>query len=301
MCLFIFILIVILIISLRFQRSIDVKYLTKDDLIKYGNVNGSRKRIPRLIHQTYETLNIPPIWNKSIQSILETNSKDFQYIQWTHKQMKFFVKKHEPKFYHQTYVHYKYEMQRIDSFRYVLMYHLGGIYLDMDNGCNYPLESLLTTIETLNPNSTFLVLFPQEDTFGIQTDFIVSTAKHPIFRQFISNLHSFNHYYILHHLTILLSAGPLFATFQERFFRQTNEEIVRILQNQVYKSIFWKTNGGSWNLILNDIHSYLNPIFLYQKDIEIDHFNSKMNSKDLDKKSIQISSVVFRQEDVENF
>ena len=68
-------------------------------------------------------------------------------------------------------------MQRTDSFRYVLMYHLGGIYINMDNGCNYPLISLIRTMESLNPNLSYLALFPAENTFGLQTDFLISTAK----------------------------------------------------------------------------------------------------------------------------
>ncbi|CAF1187408.1 unnamed protein product [Adineta steineri] len=249
------------------QRYSVKKSLMEKDLLKYANVSWPQHRIPRIIHQTYRTYNIPEIWNTSIQSIIETNYKDFQYHRWSHEDMRLFVQKHQPEFYRKTYINYKYDMQRIDSFRYVLMYHVGGIYIDMDNGCNYPLKYIVTTMEALDPYSPYLALFPAEDTFGLQTDFIISTSNHPIFKQFISNLHLFNHNYLLHHLTILLSAGPLYATFQERFFNQTEKQIVRILDNQIYNTIFWKTNGGTWferdTLIILYIYYNRNIILKY--------------------------------------
>ncbi|UJR11725.1 hypothetical protein I4U23_015906 [Adineta vaga] len=263
----ILILIIILLIKFLFKRSSSEKYLIEKDLLTYGNVSWPKQRIPRLIHQTYKTYDIPPVWNRSVQSIIETNFQDFQYYRWTHEEMRLFVQKYEPKFYRKVYINYKYEMQRIDSFRYVLMYHLGGIYIDMDNGSNYPLKSVLRTMEALDPYSPYLALFPSEDTFGLQTDFLISTSNHPLFKQMISNLDSFNHNYLVHHLTILLSAGPLYATFQERIFKQTNQHVVRILHNQIYKSIFWKTNGGTWferdTLIILYIHKNRYTILRY--------------------------------------
>ncbi|CAF4185337.1 unnamed protein product, partial [Rotaria magnacalcarata] len=32
------------------------------DLFRYANVTWSRRRIPRVIHQTYHTYTIPAIW-----------------------------------------------------------------------------------------------------------------------------------------------------------------------------------------------------------------------------------------------
>jgi mannosyltransferase OCH1-like enzyme len=126
------------------------------------------------------------------------------------------------------------------------LFHLGGIYIDMDNGCNRPFRELVATMEALDPVAPHLVLFSTDEAFGLQTDFMISTAGHPIFKQFISRLHLFNHYFPIHHLHILLSAGPLYATVQERFFNRTDTQVVRLLDHNVYRSMFWKTNGGTW-------------------------------------------------------
>jgi mannosyltransferase OCH1-like enzyme len=126
------------------------------------------------------------------------------------------------------------------------MFYLGGIYIDMDNGCHRSFRELVTTVEALNPDASHIAIFSSDDAVGLQTDFMISTANHPIYKQFISRLHLFNHRFLIHHLTILLSAGPLYATVQERLFCQTKEQVVRLLDKEILRSMFWKTNGGTW-------------------------------------------------------
>ncbi|CAF2807074.1 unnamed protein product [Rotaria sp. Silwood2] len=149
------------------------------DLSRYANVTWPRQRVPRVIHQTYRTYDIPAIWNTSVQSVITMNAGDFKYRRWSHADMDAFVQQHEPHFYRNTFVNYRYDMQRIDSFRYVLMFYLGGIYIDMDNGCHRPLREFVATMEALDPDSPHLALFPAEDTFGVQTDFVAPPSyKH---------------------------------------------------------------------------------------------------------------------------
>jgi mannosyltransferase OCH1-like enzyme len=177
---------------------------------------------------------------------MKMNADEFKYRRWSHADMDTFVREHEPHFYWNTFVSYRYDIQRIDSFRYVLLFHLGGIYIDMDNACHRPFRELVATMEALDPNVTQLALFPAAEVFGIQNNFMISTAGHPIYKQFISRLHLFNHNFLIYHVTILLSVGPLYATIQEYFFKQTDKQVVRTLDNRIYRSMFWKTKGGTW-------------------------------------------------------
>ncbi|CAF2143869.1 unnamed protein product [Rotaria magnacalcarata] len=244
-CISIIIIVLILIRTVRYalRRRSPIKYVNEADLSRFGNVSWPQQRIPRVIHQTYRTHDVPEIWNSTVQSVMKMNVGDFEYRRWSHFDMDAFVRQREPDFYRNTFVHYAYDMQRIDSFRYVLMYHIGGVYIDMDSACYRPLREFVTTLEALDPDAPYLALFPAEDAFGVQTDFIAATPGHPIYKQFISRLPLFHHYFLIHHITILLSAGPLFASFQERFFHQTDQQVVRILKNKVYITEFWKTNG----------------------------------------------------------
>ena len=228
------------------RRRSPKKFITEMDLFRYANVSWPRRRIPRVIHQTYRTYAIPVIWNTTVQSVMEMNANEFKYRRWSHEDMDTFVRQHEPHFYWNTFVLYEYDIQRIDSFRYVLLFHLGGIYIDMDNACHRPFREMVTTIEALDVDSTHLALFPAGEVFGIQNNFMISTAGHPIYKQFISRLHLFNHNFLIYHVTILLSVGPLYATIQEYFFQQTDKQVVRMLDHDIYRSMFWKTKGGTW-------------------------------------------------------
>ncbi|CAF1243393.1 unnamed protein product [Rotaria sordida] len=89
------------------------------DLSQYGNVTWPQRRVPRVIHQTYRTYDIPAIWNRSVQSVMTMNTGEFQYRRWSHADMDAFVRQREPHFYWNTFVKYRYDMQRIDSFRII--------------------------------------------------------------------------------------------------------------------------------------------------------------------------------------
>ncbi len=242
----IFVLLISHILCYALRRRSPKKFIDEMDLFQYANVTWPQRRIPRVIHQTYRTYAIPAIWNTTVQSVMKMNADEFKYHRWSHADMDAFVRQHEPHFYWNTFISYRYDIQRIDSFRYVLLFHLGGIYIDMDNACHRPFRELVATMEALDQNSTHLALFPAAEVFGIQNNFMIATAGHPIYKQFISRLHLFNHNFLVYHVTILLSVGPLYATIQEYFFKQTDKQVVRTFDNRIYRSIFWKTKGGTW-------------------------------------------------------
>jgi mannosyltransferase OCH1-like enzyme len=223
------------------------------DVNKYANSNATRSRIPRVIHQIMAYTKtwaheVPSTWNASYRSVLAKNVGDFEHHLWTDEEIHMFIQKHEPEFYKNTYITYKYDMQRVDSFRYVLLYHFGGIYVDMDNGCNRPFKDLITTLEALDPNSPHLAAFPRSEAFGVETDLLISTAGHPLYKQLISRLHLFNHYFLFHFWTILVSAGPIYVSIQERLYSSLPQrETVRILDYNVFQPMFiWKSKGHTW-------------------------------------------------------
>ena len=241
-----FVLLISYIVYCVLRRRSPKKFIDETNLSRYANVTWPQRRVPRVIHQTYRTYTIPTVWNATVQSVMKMNSNEFQYRRWSHADMDRFVREHEPDFYWQTFIHYRYDIQRIDSFRYVLLFHLGGVYIDMDDACHRPLRELVVTMEALDPRLTHLALFPAGELFGIQNNFMIATAGHPLYKQLIARLNLFNHNFLIYHVTILLSVGPLYVTIQERYFQQTDKHIVRLLDNRFYRSMFWKTKGGTW-------------------------------------------------------
>lgn len=89
--------------------------------------------IPKIIHQTWKNTKIPDNWIDA-QKSCKILHPDYKYILWTHEDMDKFVKSEYPNFY-KTYISYKYDIQRCDAFRYLVLYTYGGIYLDLDIVC----------------------------------------------------------------------------------------------------------------------------------------------------------------------
>lgn len=250
---FAFIVVVLTIYSIRQSVRVwwtsrsSVKVVYESDIVKYANSSRGRQRIPRLIHQTYRTNETPSIWNVSVRSVIEKNADDFKYRLWTDEEINEFVKDREPRFYEETFVKYRYSIQRVDTFRYVLLYHLGGIYIDMDNGCNRPFRELLNTLESLDPDADDLAAFPRQEDFILDSDFLISTPGHPMFARMISHLPLYNHNYLTHFWTVIISTGPIFLSIEERLFSSSDDHVVRLLNSTVYKPMFlFKSQGASW-------------------------------------------------------
>jgi mannosyltransferase OCH1-like enzyme len=236
---------------LEYKSSLFMIY--ESDINQCFNKSNKRVRIPRIIHQTYKTHQVPSIWNSTVNSVIQNNKKDFEYRRWSHIEMSEFVKKHEYEFYKNTYIKYRYEMQRIDSFRYVLMYYIGGIYVDMDNRCNRPFIDLINTLENIDPNVNDIACFPRRKSFGVESDLLISSVNHPFYRQLISNLNFFNRNYLLHFWTMLISAGPVYVSIQKLFFISSKASLIRVLDFSVFRPMFIrKENGLTW--IQQDAH-----------------------------------------------
>ena len=115
----------------------------------------------------------------------------------------------------------------------------------MDNSCKRPFKDLLATSEALDPNSSHLAAFPLDRAYGINIDLLISASGHPLYKQRISRLYLFHHYYFLHFYTIVLSTGPLYAEIQERFFKSSfQQHVVRVLDDTVSDAIFMHNVGG---------------------------------------------------------
>ncbi len=239
------------IVRYAWQHRSPLGMVYETDVVQFANSTSTRRRIPRVIHQIMVDTktwghDVPSRWNASYQSVLEQNLGEFEHHLWTDEKTHMFIQKHGSDFYKNTYITYKYDMQRIDPFRYVLLYYFGGIYIDMENGCNRSFKDLLATLEALDPDSPHLAAFPRSKAFGVETDLLISTAGHLLYKQLISRL--FNHYFLFHFWTILLSAGPIYVSIQERLFSSSSQrETVRTLDYNVFQPMFiWKEKGHTW-------------------------------------------------------
>lgn len=100
-----------------------------------------------------------------------------------------------------------------DAARYFLLYHFGGVYLDLDITCMVPFDKIQSSVaenaEVILASGVSLAwVIPG----GLSTAIIFSPPKHPFLHELISNLQIARQNYILPSFTIFLLAGPGYIT-----------------------------------------------------------------------------------------
>ena len=99
--------------------------------------------IPHIIHQVWEgkTELLPEQFMQFAETWKE-NHPAWQYEFWEKKRMDTFVRKYYPEF-AGTYFGYRYDVQRWDAIRYLILYKMGGVYVDFDYECLEPMDTYI--------------------------------------------------------------------------------------------------------------------------------------------------------------
>src|SRR5947209_7161400 len=98
--------------------------------------------IPRIIHQTWKDEQIPVAFRDMVAT-WKQHHPQWEYRLWTDTANREFIQSHYPEFL-TFYDLYPSHIQRVDAFRYLLLYTFGGVYVDLDFECLLPLEELLS-------------------------------------------------------------------------------------------------------------------------------------------------------------
>lgn len=99
--------------------------------------------IPKIIHQIWSSKQTP--YPKIFDLLADTWKKynpDWQYILWDDEMMDEFMEKHYPQ-YKVKFDNFLYDIQRWDIIRYLILYKMGGLYVDCDYECLENIEPLL--------------------------------------------------------------------------------------------------------------------------------------------------------------
>jgi mannosyltransferase OCH1-like enzyme len=138
--------------------------------------------IPKLIHQTAKTADIPPQWRR-FQDRVKTLHPTWTYHFWTDEENHAFVQREFPDLL-DLFVRLPKNIMRADVVRYLFIYRLGGIYLDLDYEMLKPFDLL-----------DYDLVLPWESSgeFGVGNDkisnsFFASAPCHPFWRMVIDDL-----------------------------------------------------------------------------------------------------------------
>jgi autotransporter strand-loop-strand O-heptosyltransferase len=148
--------------KIKFERHPEVSNIQEIDFLisKFKNykieyldtdVVLTKIKIPKIIHQTFKTNDFPDEIKKSIQSLKDMNP-DYEYRFYDNNDCLEFIKQNYDKETLNLYesINPNYGSARADFFRYLLMYKVGGVYLDLKSSTTKPLnETILPTDEYL--------------------------------------------------------------------------------------------------------------------------------------------------------
>ena len=188
-----------------------------------------------IIHQTWKTNNIPLEWVDAAESCKKIH-KDFKYILWTDDMMLQFVKEKYNMFL-STYTSYKYNIQRCDAFRYLVLYEYGGIYLDLDIVCKKNLNDLL---------KYDIVFAKSSNVNGSYTNsFMMAKPKNKFIKYCIDQLpKTINcNLYLGKHLHVMNSTGPFFLSKNINKSLYFNKHVKIVSNNSNIIDIFNNNNA----------------------------------------------------------
>lgn len=202
--------------------------------------------IPKIIHQTYKTEDIPAEWHSTQESVKNMNP-DYEYILWTDKSAREFLEQHYPWFV-STFDGYPHPIMRADALRYFVLYHYGGFYIDLDIGARAsfdPLRQLSSAFYKTNP-------------VGVSNGFMGVCRSHPFMLKLIKSLEHYNRYWFLPYLTVMYSTGPLFVSILLQGYNWgktiADKSLVRIYpmndNNSIYQPLtdfVYQVSGSTWH------------------------------------------------------
>ena len=120
-------------------------------------------QIPHHVHQTFPTEHLPEDLDTMVGTWRRDNP-DFAYHLWTDAEIPAFIHEHYGRSIRDVYlsIHPDYGAARADFFRYLLIYKLGGVYLDIKSAPRVPLASVI------RPDDQFLLSQWHDDGNGIE-------------------------------------------------------------------------------------------------------------------------------------
>ena len=141
--------------------------------------------VPRLVHQTWKSCDLLPRqrswWDRCARL-----SPRWSMRLWTDDANRAFMAAHYPQ-HLSMYDGYRMNIMRVDAIRYFLLYHYGGVYMDLDFACVRSLEALPLRHR---PGHATLILQRKSlfDKEAASNAFMAAPPRHPFFAFVIEEL-----------------------------------------------------------------------------------------------------------------
>lgn len=166
--------------------------------------------IPRIIHQTWKTADVPARW-RAWQASWQHQHPQWEYRLWTDADNRALVQRHYPWFIRE-FDAYDAPIKRADAARYLIMHRYGGVYADLDFECLRPLGPLLAPHQLVlgaepHEHADIRLVRASGQATIVGNAFIASVPGHPFWTHLFRAL-----LFAAHEPSPLDATGPLLLT-----------------------------------------------------------------------------------------
>lgn len=196
--------------------------ITQEQVMIQHNATNPDPRtpvVPQIVHQIFHNWKdpsnneLPEDWMRMRQSCIDKNPGWIMKI-WHAEDSRAFIAEHYAWFL-PTYDGYKFPIQRVDVMRYFAVRLYGGIYLDLDNGCEESLEAL-----------RYFPAFTTDGGHGaLSNNIIGGQPEHPWLVMMTENLPAYNWNWILPYAIVMYNSGQWYLTaIWEKYHAKLNKD-----------------------------------------------------------------------------
>lgn len=184
-------------------------------------------KIPKIIHQTYKSLQqLPEVWQNTPTKWQE-HHPDWTYHFWSDFDGRELIKNEYPWFL-RIYDAYEYPIQRADAIRYFILYHFGGLYVDCDIQPIRAFDDLF-----YQDFDVYLIRSPACDSI---TNCLMASKKGVLFWNYMFKILEENYrdpgwYDVSRHWHILGTTGPL--ALQDCVKKYPHKELIGMLPREL--------------------------------------------------------------------
>ena len=215
--------------------------------------------IPPIIHQIWwQGYSNIPIKMLEYRKTWKKNHKSFRFILWNRQSFENLLYILNNPLYNTIYHDLPIMIQKIDFCKYIVLYHYGGIYVDMDTISEKPLGSLLNISDLVVSK---LIIYKHLNIKLINNGVLFAKPRHVFFNYVLLEIYYSRHkkLYQTNDLYIMETTGPLAFTRATINYIQSNPNIttknITILNPKYFESYTLDDNKKSKGLYITHIHN----------------------------------------------
>jgi mannosyltransferase OCH1-like enzyme len=216
--------------------------LRMDALYQDAQKLSTEQDYPPKVHQIWlDYMNIPDKWTEARSKTIKMNP-NMTHVLWTSKDIEPFLAQEYPWFL-DTYLAYQYFNQKVNAARYFIIYHYGGVYMDMDFIVNVSFTDIYKRHHIRDYECAFPATWPS----GISTA-LFACKKNSRFMKFLtSNLQKSDRWCVLPYATTMWSTGPRYLTKCLGSYPEKSKTIFVLPMHYFTDVYFTHLHGSTWH------------------------------------------------------